>query len=137
MRVRHESVHYRFASGGGASWTRAPGRLVPAAWGRGRGAWVPPCDVYETADAVVVLVELAGVDEEGLQVTLFADAVVVQGRREAAARESGVVYHAAEIGVGPFVAEVALPRPVSASAAQLRYDRGLLHVILPKRTGEG
>jgi HSP20 family protein len=101
------------------------------------GGWQPPADVYETASAVVVLLELAGVEEDALEVLLFPDAVVVRGQRDFACRRHDVVYHTAQIGFGPFVAEVALPGPVEAGRATLRYERGLLEVVLPKAVHGG
>lgn len=127
MRVHVESVHYRVTVARPGAW--GPGR---PAWGLGRPGWVPACDVYETEDRVVVLCEAAGIDEEALQVTVFPDAVVVRGYRPPLGREA-LAYHVAEIGFGPFQAEVSLPCSVDPQGAQLRYERGLVAVSLPKR----
>src|SRR5512137_771484 len=50
---------------------------VPVASG-----WRPPTDVYETEDQIIVLIEVAGVSEDDLSVTLFSDLLVVEGSRE-------------------------------------------------------
>ena len=44
--------------------------------------WRPPTDVYETADELIVVIELAGISEEDMTVTLFSDLLVVEGRRD-------------------------------------------------------
>ena len=44
--------------------------------------WRPPTDVYETDDAVVVLVEVAGMDPEKLEVSFRGKILQIRGRRE-------------------------------------------------------
>ena len=45
--------------------------------------WRPPTDVYETPDELIVVIELAGVSEDDMTVTLFSDQLVVEGKRTA------------------------------------------------------
>lgn len=98
-------------------------------------SWRPPADVYETAAALTVTVDLAGVEEEDLEVLLFQDALVISGQRRPQPAEPGV-YHAAEIRQGPFRLEVSLPVAVDANAIDARYERGLLHISLTKARRE-
>jgi HSP20 family protein len=94
--------------------------------------WRPPTDVYETADATLVTVDIAGVDVEMLDVTLFADAVVVEGRRRLPAAGENGFFHAAEIRQGPFRLELAFPTEIDAERVEGEYDRGLLRLTIPK-----
>jgi HSP20 family protein len=96
--------------------------------------WRPPADVYETATRLTITLELPGVDQDELEVTLFEDAIIVQGERHLAC-ETGGRYHAAEIRQGPFRLEALLPKPVDGDAVEAHYDRGLLTIRLPKRNG--
>lgn len=97
------------------------------------GEWRPPTDVYETPDQLVVKMELAGVPEEAIEITLYADHLVVSGSRQdrqpagehAAFREAGIHY-------GPFRAEVRLPRPVDGEQVTARLESGLLTITLPR-----
>jgi HSP20 family protein len=91
-------------------------------------------DVYEGESAVTILVELAGVNEEELEVLLFEDALVIDGRRNLPVAEE-VVYHAAGIRQGPFRVEVPLPTAVNADKVDASYERGLLRVRVPKSDG--
>ncbi|MER3437849.1 MAG: heat-shock protein Hsp20 [Chloroflexota bacterium] len=93
--------------------------------------WRPATDVYETASAIAITVDLAGVDPETVDVTLFQDAIVIEGQRHLRPPDALGVYHAAEIRQGPFRLELPLPRPVDAERAEAHYDRGLLLVTLP------
>jgi HSP20 family protein len=96
--------------------------------------WRPATDVSETAEALTITVDLAGIDLDDLDVLLLDDALVVQGSRHHRPAPEGV-YHHAEIRYGPFRLEVRLPHTVDASGLDARYERGMLLVTLPKRRG--
>jgi HSP20 family protein len=133
--MRYRRLSYRYAMvlhGGtwplGALWERERLRLLL------EPRWRPDADLYETAGVVEVVVELAGLDEDDVEVQLFEDALVVEGQRHLPSCEAEAVYQAAGIRQGPFRIEVPLPAPVEAERVEVRYDRGLLRVTLPKRT---
>jgi HSP20 family protein len=94
--------------------------------------WRPETDTYETATAIEVVVDLAGVEEEAVEILLFEDALIVEGERRLPAGDEDAVYHAASIRQGPFRVVVPLPAAVDAEGVQTRYERGLLHITLPK-----
>ena len=101
----------------------------------GQTRWRPDADAYETATTVEVVVDLAGVPEDDIEVQLFDDVLVLEGHRQLPACDEGAVYHAAGIRQGPFQVALPLPAPVDADRVQARYDRGLLRITLPKRGG--
>src|SRR5256885_1014094 len=86
----------------------------PASISMGQPTWRPPADVVETATEVIVLVELAGVDHDQLDVLLFEDALIVEGERRLPAHAAGG-YHAAQIRQGPGPPEVPPPAPRPAA----------------------
>ena len=94
--------------------------------------WRPDADTYETATTVEIMVDLAGVEDDDLEVQLFEDVLVVEGRRQLPSCQEGAVYHAAGIRQGPFRVELPLPAPVDAERVEARYERGLLRITLPK-----
>jgi HSP20 family protein len=95
--------------------------------------WRPPADIYETASHVCVTVELAGVDQDEVDVLLFEDAVVVEGERRLAPDDQDGVYHAAEIRQGSFRLELPLPMSIDHEQVEARYDQGLLRMTFTKR----
>ena len=99
--------------------------------------WRPDADTYETATTVEILVDLAGVEEDDLEVQLFEDVLVVEGRRQLPSCQEGAVYHAVGIRQGPLRVELPLPAPVDAERVEARYERGLLRITLPKRAEAG
>lgn len=94
--------------------------------------WRPPADVCESENAFEVIVELAGVDQDEIEIALFEDAVIVEGRRRLSPAGSNGVYHVAEIRQGPFRLELALPAAIDQERVDARYDRGLLRITCPK-----
>ena len=94
--------------------------------------WRPSTDIYETLDEIIVVIELAGVKEEDMTVTLFSDLLVVEGKREqqvtgmSACHQLGIKY-------GNFRSEIAIQTPVNHDNLQAEYKSGLLKIILQKR----
>jgi len=97
--------------------------------------WRPDADIYETASAFEIVMDLAGVGDDDFEVQLFEDALVVEGQRRLLAPRESAVYHAASIRQGPFRLNLPLPGPIDGDRVEAHYDRGLLRVTLPKDDG--
>ena len=104
------------------------------------GEWRPQTDVYETLDHVIVKLELAGVPDDAIEITLYADHVVVTGSRQESlpadnpevARDERLAFHEAQIHYGSFRSEVRLPRPVDSEGVSATLDNGFLVIRLPR-----
>jgi HSP20 family molecular chaperone IbpA len=131
MTFRYRQISYRYLGGSPAEVEQFLRRI----WGWERqhvapaGVWRPPTDVYETDHALVVRIEIAGLHEEDIDVTLYDDVLVVTGRREPP--RDGVRYHALGIPWGDFRSEVYLPAPIDRQTVAARYEAGLLTITLP------
>ena len=105
-----------------------------------RHGFRPAADCFVTADPpqLVLVVELAGVDAESIEMALADDALLISGSR-ARPREPGQVYQQAEIEYGRFERRIPLDRKVDGDAATAVYDAGMLRVTLPiaKRARRG
>ncbi len=102
------------------------------------GVWEPAIDVYETADELVVTIELAGVKESDTEILVDRDTFIIQGKRKKASPASGKrAYYQMEIASGPFERVVTLPVAVDFANAKASYEDGLIEVILPKAKKEG
>src|SRR5436305_5204138 len=99
------------------------------------GIWQPPTDVYETEEALVVQVELAGVHEEDIDIALFSDYLAISGRRRHAVPPGAAAYHLAGILYGEFRLAVAVLGNIRRDNVEAAYDNGMLTVVLPKATG--
>lgn len=98
----------------------------------GLPAWRPPVEVYETDDALVVLVELAGLRDDEIEVVLDDAVMTVRGDRRPAACEERRTVHAMGILYGPFAAEIYLPFSVDNDGVEATYESGMLRVHLPR-----
>lgn len=97
-----------------------------------RQTWRPPIDVFETAAAIVVKVELAGVREDDIQLTVEDGRLVLSGQRDNSQHGERRIYHQMDINYGEFRAEIFLPVPVDQERAQASYEHGFVTVTLPK-----
>jgi HSP20 family protein len=98
--------------------------------------WTPSLDMYETDDAVVVLLELAGVDPNQAEIRAEPHRLLVRGvrrERHGPAGPAGRTYHALEIPYGRFERSLPLPPGLDTEAARASYQEGLLEITLPKR----
>lgn len=101
----------------------------------GHPRWRPATDVLETAQAIVAIIELAGINDDELEVLLYENALVIEGQRSLPGCEEAERYHAFEIRQGPFRVEIPLPVDIDGNAVEARYERGLLQILLPKVKG--
>lgn len=92
--------------------------------------WRPPTDVYETDDAVVVRVEIAGMREADFAVTLHDQLLIISGVRTDPSPK--VAYHQLEVRYGEFRTEVYLHWAVDPVSISATYQDGFLVVSLPK-----
>ncbi len=106
--------------------------VVPGRWVvvRHAHAWRPPTDVYETDENVVVRVEVAGMKETDLSVSLVDRMLVITGVRHDPSPK--VAYHQMEIRYGDFRTEVFLHWTVEQEDIVATYTDGFLQVTLPK-----
>jgi len=101
--------------------------------------WQPHVDVHETVEAVVVKMELAGVDSSTLRVRLSGDdrylSVAGERREDENERAMRVRCYRLEIYFGPFETRVHLPPGIryQRDMVTARYHDGILTVVLPKR----
>jgi HSP20 family protein len=93
--------------------------------------WKPPTDVYETADAVVVYMDIAGMKAGDFRVELAAGVLTISGER-LAPTEGKRHYHAMEVQVGPFERRLRMPAPVDPQSVHASYDAGFLEVRVRK-----
>jgi HSP20 family protein len=142
MRMRYRYVTYRYMDGSQQQIERHYRQLLHDALRQSQPSilqrsvtWRPLADIHETLDMITVKIELAGMREEDIEVTLYEDALVVGGERNDD-HEHGekMYYHEAQIRYGPFRVEVFIPTSIDREAVEARYENGFLWVMLPKLT---
>jgi HSP20 family molecular chaperone IbpA len=99
-------------------------------WIRHTHVWRPPTDVYETAQAIRVQVEVAGMEHSDFSVVLEGKMLKISGNRKDHLERR--TYHQMEIHTGDFMTEVELPVGVDSEFVRAHYHDGFLLVELRK-----
>jgi len=94
------------------------------------GVWSPPTDVYETENAYVIRVEIAGMREEEFEITVEDKFISISGIRPDVPERRA--YQQMEIRFGKFETAIGLPGPIDLETSRADYKEGFLTVTLPK-----
>lgn len=106
------------------------GQLNSSRAGLRSHVWRPPTDMYETEDAVIIRVEIAGMRENEFSLVMQENVLVIRGSRTDLPERRA--YHQMEIRFGEFSTEIEMPAPVQVEQATADYRSGFLTVRLPK-----
>lgn len=104
-----------------------PGVAAPAA-----RELLPPVDIYEEDEDVVVKAELPGMKKEEIAIELTEDAVSLSGEKKREEKVEHKGYCRIERSYGSFARSYALPAPVQTDKARARFQDGVLEVRIPK-----
>jgi HSP20 family protein len=115
------------------------GKPLDSMYGGGRlklpfgEGWEPPTDVFETADHLVVVIDLAGIDTEQLNVRYEKGNLFIDGVRPVKTPSEEIHrYYKKEIDYGSFSIRVKLMSRIRVDAIDARYQDGMLRVELEK-----
>ncbi len=97
----------------------------------GRG-WHPSVDMYETDDDVVVRVDLPGVDQKDVEVTLTDNALVIKGESKYEKEIEDKNIYRRERSYGRFARTLPITTQIRADQAHAGFKNGVLEVIIPK-----
>jgi len=93
----------------------------------------PAIDVFETHDALVVRVELPGLESEDLSVRIDGDVLHIRGVRNVPREEGVMRLHRMEIAFGPFERAVRVHVAFERERVTAHLEDGFLRVVLPKK----
>jgi len=110
-------------------------RTPPAAEPRdripSRAIFVPPSDIYETKDSIVVLAEMAGVAPDGVDITLERRVLTIRGR-SAASEQAGNQRDYNEFANGDYERVFTLSENIDRDRIEATLKDGVLHLVLSK-----
>jgi HSP20 family protein len=94
--------------------------------------WAPAVDMHETKDDLVLTMEVPGVRDKDVAVSITGDLLSIKGERrfEHDVKEQQLLH--VERAYGKFERLVQLPIPVQADKVKASYRDGILEVRLPK-----
>ena len=93
--------------------------------------FVPAADIYETEDALVVVMEIPGVDREHVQISLENNTLRVEGRIDLE-NYGGMEPVYTEYGVGNYARSFELSSRVDRDNSSAEVADGVLTLTLPK-----
>jgi HSP20 family protein len=95
------------------------------------GQWSPPVDIFETAESIVIRVEVPGIEQQALDVEIKESSLIVQGDRKFEAVD-GRDYHRVERAYGTFRRVFSLPIAVRQEQVHAVLKNGVLEITLLK-----
>jgi HSP20 family protein len=98
--------------------------------------WRPPTDVFETETQVVVLMEIAGMKQKDLNVSLIDNVLVIKGDRQEKTLAHKTFYRNMEINYGMFERNIYLPEFIDPDSVKAEYKEGFLEIRLEKKEGK-
>jgi len=117
-------------------------RALEAFWGQANrplgglspfGDGVPRSDVVETDDGVEVTVELPGLEQKDVEVTLTDESLTIRGEKQIERKEEKRGYFVSERSYGSIFRTIPLPSGVDSDNAEAVFKNGVLTVRLPQR----
>ncbi|GAB4380373.1 MAG: hypothetical protein Kow0042_30440 [Calditrichia bacterium] len=103
-------------------------------------AFAPPSDVWETEDAIHIVMEIANLFPGDFTVEYVGGYLVIEGHRgEPSIVETAAVqkYHKKEIDYGDFRVKIKMNTRIDQQAARAVYKSGMLFITLPKQERAG
>ena len=96
-------------------------------------AFVPAVDVYEDEKKVVLKLEVPGIEEKDLDVSVEKNTLTVKGERKFESEEKEENFHRIERRYGSFFRSFTLPSTVDTEQVQASYNAGVLKLELAKK----
>ena len=102
--------------------------------GEERTVFNPRLNVTETENEIEATVELPGLSEEDIDLTLTRDGLTIQGEKKEEKEEEGKNYYRRERAYGYFKRTIPLPPDgVDRDKVDANFEKGVLTITMPKR----
>jgi len=98
-----------------------------------RRAVMPPVDIYENADEVLVMADLPGIGKDSLAIHLDKGQLTIEGTRRESSEGNGL---AVEFGTTDYRRSFVLPPGIQSDGITAELNQGVLRVHLPKSAAQ-
>lgn len=92
----------------------------------------PNLDIKETNNAFEISVEIPGVEEKDIELSLDGDTLTIKGEKHQEKKEEKDNYHRVERAYGSFQRLLSLPENANGDEIKANFKNGLLLITLPK-----
>src|SRR5579883_1206689 len=97
------------------------------------GSFLPPVDIIENEHDYVLKLEVPGIDQKDVQITLENNTLAVRGERKLEKEEKEENFRRVERRYGAFVRTFTLPNTIDSEHVNADYRDGILKITLGKR----
>lgn len=94
---------------------------------------LPAMDITETDDCFTIEVEMPGMGEEDIKITINEDRLEIHGEKSTSKKHKDKKYLSREITFGRYDRSIVLPPTVDSSKATATFKKGMLWVNIPKK----
>jgi HSP20 family protein len=95
--------------------------------------FVPPVDIYEDENKLVLKIEIPGMRQEDLDVHMENNTLTVKGERNFQTEGKEENFHRVERRYGTFYRAFTVPNSIDPESIKAEYDAGVLRLELQKR----
>lgn len=95
--------------------------------------WKPLLDVVETKDGISLKIDVPGVKQEDINISIEDNMLTVKGERKNESEVSDEGFTRIERSFGAYQRSVALPPTVDTDRVKATYKDGVLEIQLPKK----
>ncbi|PLX69558.1 MAG: heat-shock protein Hsp20 [Denitrovibrio sp.] len=100
----------------------------------GYGDWLPPVDIFETAEEIVLMSELPGMKEEDMDIQVSDGVLTLKGEKKYPVEGEKDNFYRLERSYGKFNRSFSIPTTVDIGSVKANLKDGLLTVSLKKKT---
>lgn len=99
----------------------------------GTRPWVPPVDIFETENELVLKADVPEVDLKDIDIQLENGTLTIKGERKFESGRTDGGWHRIERSYGRFERAFTLPDTVDSEGVKADFNAGVLSVTLPKK----
>lgn len=92
----------------------------------------PPLNAWVGEEDVIVTAEIPGIDRDKLDISITNDILKISCERDREVLKTVESYHRQERNYGKFTRTLQLPFNVDSEKAQAKYEKGILHIKMPR-----
>jgi HSP20 family protein len=95
--------------------------------------FAPPVDVYEDEHTITLKIEVPGIDENDINISIENNTLTVRGERRFEKDEKEENFHRIERVYGSFARSFTVPNTVDPEQISAHYEKGVLKIHLAKK----
>ena len=95
--------------------------------------WVPPVDIRETEDSLILKAELPGIKPDDVEIRVEDNTLYLKGERKFEREVKEENLHRVERSYGTFSRSFSLPSSIDSDKVKAEYQNGVLTLTMPKR----